>query len=289
MSEPRSAPTVLQMVLGRRLQDLRTAADLTAQQVGKRLRQSYTTVTRMERAEVQLKWATVKALLEIYGVAKDEAEEFLALTEKANISGWWQGYRDVLPNWFGVHVSLETSATHIRTYEPHVVPGLLQTADYARGVLRLGVPHVSEAILERRVELRMQRQALLSRPEPDPPLLWVVMDETVLRRSVGPPEIMSAQIDRLLEASELPNVTLQVSAFGAGLHPGAFAPFTLFRFQIPELPDVVGNDSLSTAHYSEDREEVALYREVMDRMSIQAMPKERTRDLLCDVRKELNQ
>ncbi|MFF1676101.1 helix-turn-helix domain-containing protein [Streptomyces sp. NPDC058256] len=286
MSEPRSAPTVLQMVLGRRLQELRQATGLTAQQVGGMLRQAHTTVTRMEQAKVTLKWATVKAMLEIYGVERAEAEEFLALTDQANTPGWWQSYRDALPSWFAVHVSLETSATHIRGYEPAVVPGLLQTEDYARDVLRLGRPRLTPDVLKRRVALRMERQALLSRP--DPPQLWVLMDETVLRRPVGEPEVMRAQIDRLIEATELSNVTLQVLAFKAGLHPGAFGPFTIFRFPMPDFPDVVCTDNLSSGKYSEDLSEVALYREVMDRMSAQAMSKGRTREFLEDARKELD-
>ncbi|WP_019061544.1 helix-turn-helix domain-containing protein [Streptomyces prunicolor] len=285
MSEPRSAPTVLQMVLGRRLQDLRVAANLTAQEAGKRIRQASTTVTRMERAEVTLKWATVKALLETYGVGEAEAKEFLDLTEQANAPGWWQSYRDALPSWFAVYVSLETSATQIRLYEPQVIPGLLQTEDYARDVLRVGFPRVSSDELERRVALRMERRALLTRP--DAPQLWVVMDETVLRRRASDADVMQAQIDHLLEASQLPNVTLQVARFSDGLHPGAFGPFTHFRFQVSEFPDVVCNDSVSSATYIEDRVEVALYREVLDRMSAQAISKRRTVEFLGDVRKEL--
>jgi hypothetical protein len=287
VSAPRSAPTVLQMVLGRRLQELRRAKGLSTQDVGARLRQAHTTVVRMEQAKVSLKWATVKAMLEIYGVEQAEALEFLTLTDQANQPGWWQSYRDALPSWFGVHVSLENSATHIRGYEPHVVPGLLQTEDYAHDVLRLNRPRPTPDELKRRVALRMERQALLTRQDPHPPQLWILMDETVLRRPAGAPEVMKAQIDRLVEAMDLPNVTLQVLAFGAGLHPGAFGPFTLFRFPMPDFPDIVGTDNLSSAQYSEDREEAALHREVFDRMSAQAMSKGRTREFLLDVRKEL--
>ncbi|WP_405884534.1 helix-turn-helix domain-containing protein [Streptomyces sp. NBC_01136] len=124
MGEPRSAPTVLQIVLGRRLTQLRVAAGLTAQEAAKRLRMAHTTITRIERAETSLKWATGNALLEIYEVSEAEIAEFLDLTEKANRPGWWQGFRDVLPSWFGVHVALEAAATSIRTYEPAVVPDL---------------------------------------------------------------------------------------------------------------------------------------------------------------------
>ncbi|MFS8201324.1 helix-turn-helix domain-containing protein [Streptomyces sp. CWNU-52B] len=287
MSAPRSAPTVLQMVLGRRLQELRRAKGLSAQDVGAGLRQAHTTVTRMEQAKVALKWATVKAMLEIYGVGEAETQEFLALTDQANRPGWWQSYRDALPSWFAVHVSLENSATHIRGYEPHVVPGLLQTEEYARDVLRLNRPRPTSDELRRRVGVRMERQSLLTRPDPPAPRLWIVMDETVLRRPAGAHEVMKAQVDHLIEATALPNVTLQVLAFTAGLHPGAFGPFTIFRLPMPDFPDIVGTDNLSSAQYSEDRQEVALHREVFDRMSAQAMSKGRTREFLSDVRKEL--
>lgn len=285
MTEARSAPTVLQMVLGRRLQDLRSAAKLTAKEAGDLIRQAPTSVTRMERAEVSLKWATVKALLETYGVAEAEAQEFLDLTEQAKVPGWWQGYRDALPSWFAVYVSLETSAAQIRLYEPHVVPGLLQTEDYARDVLSVGLPAVSSEELERRVALRMERRVLVTRP--DPPHVWVVMDETVLRRPASSTDVMQAQLDHLIEVAQLPHVTVQVASFKAGLHPGAFGPFTLFRFQVSEFPEVVCTDSLSGANYMEDRVEVALYREVLDRMTSQAMSKRRTWEFLGDVRKEL--
>ncbi|MGV9315722.1 helix-turn-helix domain-containing protein [Streptomyces sp. NPDC003691] len=288
MSEPRSAPTVLQMVLGRRLLQLRQTAGLSAQDVGRKLRQSHTTITRMERAEVTLKWLTVKALLEIYGVGEEESAEFLALTDQANVSGWWQSYRDVLPNWFGVHVSLESGATGIRAYEPHVVPGLLQTPEYARCVLSLGLPRATAEVVERQIALRRERQALLTRVDPEPPHFWAVVDETVLRRPVGPPEVMREQLDHLLAVAHLPSVTFQVAPFRAGLHPGGFGPFSVFRFEIPELPDVVGIDSLTRATYTEDPVEVALHREALDQMSTYALSRKDTLRLLDVIRKELD-
>jgi transcriptional regulator with XRE-family HTH domain len=287
VSEPRSAPTVLAIVLGRRLAALRDAAGFTAAQAAKRLRIAGTTITRMEKAETSLKYATVKTLLEIYGVSQAEIEEFLSLLDKATTPGWWQGFRDVLPAWFGVHVSLETAATHIRSYESAVAPGLLQTPEYARAVLERGLPRISPDVLERRVHLRTTRQELLKREDPAAPQLWAVLDETVLRRPAGSPKVMRGQIDHLLEMADLPNVTLQVCPFEAGLHPGAFGPFTIFRFEIPELPDVVCTDSLSRASYGEDRDEVALFREALGEMSVYALSKEDTKTFLGEIRKEL--
>jgi hypothetical protein len=166
------------------------------------------------------------------------------------------------------------------------VPGLLQTEDYARGVLRSGaIGQTSPDEIERHVALRLQRQQLLTRD--DAPRLWVVMDETVLRRRVGGPEVMRAQLDRLLEATKLPNVTLQVVPFANGPHPGTYGPFALFRFAMPELPDMVYIEYLTGAVYLDARVEVATHLEVMDRMAAQAATAHRTKEILRDLRKEL--
>ncbi|MFF0445258.1 helix-turn-helix domain-containing protein [Streptomyces sp. NPDC004609] len=284
MSEPRSAPTVLQLVLARRLQKLRKAAGMTAQDVGRRLRLAHTTVTRIERAEVALKYVTVSALLEVYGVDGAEKQDFLDLSEKANISGWWQDYRDVLPDIFSLYVSLEASAAQIRTYEPHFVPGLLQTEDYARSVLRLGFPRVEREELDRRTALRLERQLVLTRQ--DAPRLWVVMDETVLRRPVGGPEVMRAQIDRLMEACDLPNVALQIAEFRGGAHPGAYGPFALFRFDGIDFPDVLYCESLTRSAYIEGPDEISVYREVLDQMIVRATSPRKTRAVLSAIREE---
>ncbi|MFF7098416.1 helix-turn-helix domain-containing protein [Streptomyces rubradiris] len=287
MSEPKSAPTVLAIVLGRRLAALREAAGFTAGRAAAQLRIAQTTVTRMEKAETSLKYATVKTLLEIYGVSQPEIDEFLGLLDQATTPGWWQSFRDVLPGWFGVHVSLESAATEIRGYEPGVIPGLLQTPDYARAVLERGLPRMLPDVLERSVDLRIKRQDILVREDPSPPQLWLVTDETSLRRPAGSPAIMREQIEHLLHVTELPNVTLQVCPFAAGLHPGAFGPFTIFQFEIPELPDIVCTDSLSRAGYSEQREEVALFRQALGEIGTYALSKQKTKEFLGDIRKEL--
>ncbi|MFJ4609566.1 helix-turn-helix domain-containing protein [Streptomyces griseus] len=287
MSEAKSAPTVLAIVLGRRLAALRDAAGFTAAHAAKQLRIAQTTVTRMEKAETSLKYATTKTLLEVYGVPRTEIEEFLALLDQASTPGWWQSFRDVLPGWFGVHVSLETAATEIRGYEPGVVPGLLQTPDYARAVIERGLPRMRPDALQRSVDLRIKRQEILTRRNPAPPQLWLLMDETALRRPAGGAAVMREQIEHLLGVADLPNVTLQVCTFEAGLHPGAFGPFTIFRFEIPELPDIVCTDSLSRAGYSEENEETALFREALGQMSVYALSKQKTKEFLRDICKEL--
>ncbi|KOG20033.1 MULTISPECIES: helix-turn-helix domain-containing protein [Streptomyces] len=291
MSEPRSAPTVGQVVLGRRLQDLRERAGLKREEAAKILRVAPATVRRMETAEVALKIPYVQLLLKEYGISDSEAEGFIALAEEANLPGWWQRFHDVLPGWFSMYVSLEGAASLIRAYEPQFIPGLLQTEAYARAILRSGaVGGGSDAgkdeDAERHVALRMERQSLLTRE--DAPKFWVIMDETVFRRPVGDgPEVMRDQLDRLLEASESPNVTLQIAEFGSGHHPGTYGPFVLFRFAMPELPDMVYSEYLTGAVYLDARPEVASHLEVMDRMAAQAATAQRTKEILLNLRKEL--
>ncbi|MFD3942000.1 helix-turn-helix domain-containing protein [Streptomyces sp. NPDC058579] len=287
MSEPRSAPTVGQVVLGRRLQDLRERAGLKREEAAKVLRVAPATIRRMETAEVALKIPYVQLLLQAYGINDSEAEAFVALAEEANLPGWWQRFHDVLPGWFSMYVSLEGAASLIRAYEPQFVPGLFQTEGYARAILRSGAVGASNAEeIERHVALRMERQSLLTRE--DAPKFWVIMDETVFRRPVGDgPEVMRDQLDRLLEASELPNVTLQVAEFASGHHPGTYGPFVLFRFAVPELPDMVYSEYLTGAVYLDARPEVASHLEVMDRMAAQAATAQRTKEILRGLRKEL--
>ncbi|WP_208897767.1 helix-turn-helix domain-containing protein [Streptomyces incarnatus] len=287
MSERRAAPTVGQVVLGKRLQELREASGLSREEAAKVLRVASATVRRMEMAEVALKIPYVQVLLDTYGVAEEEAAAFVRLAEEANQPGWWQRFHDVLPEWFSLYVSLEGAARIIRSYEPHFVPGLLQTEDYARAVLEAGtIGQTSPGTVERHVSLRMERQRLLERD--DPPHLWVIMDETVLRRPVSMRgEVMRAQLDRLLEYAARDRVTLQLAEFTAGPHPGTYAPFTLFRFAEPELPDMVFTEYLTGALYLDSRREVAAHLEVLDHMTARAASAQRTRMLLREFRETL--
>ncbi|MBV7694201.1 helix-turn-helix transcriptional regulator [Streptomyces sp. TRM70350] len=285
MSERRAAPTVGQVVLGKRLQELREAAGLKREQAARVLRVAPATVRRMETAEVTLRIPYLQILLPAYGVPEDEVAAFVALAEEANQPGWWQRFSDVLPDWFSLFVSLEGAARLIRSYEPHFVPGLLQTEDYARAVLEAGTIGQSggQEMIERHVSLRMARQELLRRP--NPPHLWVIMDETVVRRPVSTrPEVMGAQLDRLLEAAESDRVTLQVAEFARGPHPGTYAPFCLFRFAEPELPDMVFTEYLTGALYLDSRSEVSAHLEVLDHMTAHAASAQRTKKILRECR-----
>ncbi|WNI29556.1 helix-turn-helix transcriptional regulator [Streptomyces sp. ITFR-6] len=286
MSESRSgtsAPTVLRMILGRRLQDIRLAAGASLEDAAKALRVTPLTIRRLEKAEVALKPLYVEKLLETFGADRQEIDEFVDLAEQANEPGWWHSYRDAVPSWFTAYVSLETGAQTLRTYEPQYVTGLLQTHDYARAVLRGGLPNGSDEELTRRVELRLRRQSLLERE--DAPTLWVVMEEAVLHRTVGGADVMREQIERLLDVSELPHVSLDVVSFEAGAHVGACAPFTYFRFAEPELPDIVYSEILSASVYLDQRADVVSHLEAHSRMAL-LTSSEDSRALLNRMRKE---
>ncbi|MFH9610275.1 DUF5753 domain-containing protein [Streptomyces sp. NPDC017448] len=286
MSEARSgtsAPTVLRMILGRRLRDRRLGAGASLEDAARALRVKSLTIRRLEKAEVALKPLYVEKLLETYGADRREIDEFVELAEQANKPGWWHSYRDAVPDWFTAYVSLESGAKTLRTYEPQYVTGLLQTPDYARAVLRGGLPNGDEEELARRVELRLRRQVLLERA--DAPTLWVVMEEAVLHRAVGGPDMMREQVERLLEVSELPHVSIDIVPFSAGAHSGACAPFTYFRFEEPELPDIVYSELLSAGVYLDRREDVVSHLEAHTRMALLTSSEDSTA-LLNRMRKE---
>lgn len=277
------SPTVLRMILSRRLLERRLEAGMSLEDAARTLRVKPLTIRRLEKAEVALKPLYVEKLLQTYGASPQEVEEFCDLAEHANEPGWWYPYRNVLPSWFKAYVSLETGAKALRTYEPHYVTGLLQTPDYARACLRGGFPNDSEQALAQRVELRLRRQSLLEAA--DGPTLWVVMEEAVLHRQVGSAQVMREQIERLLEVVELPRVSIDVVPFSAGAHVGACAPFTYFRFAEPELPDVVYSEILSAAVYLDQRADVVTHLEAHNRLSLLTSTRESTA-LLNRMRKE---
>jgi transcriptional regulator with XRE-family HTH domain len=281
-SRAREDVTVLGVVLGSQLCMLREAAGLTREQAARVLRVAPATIRRMEHAEVALKIPYVQVLLSAYGLPDRDIEELLSLCEHANARDLWQRYRDPVPAFFRPFLILEGRADGIHGYEPHFVPGLLQTADYARAVMRAGRPAPDSESVERRVQLRVQRQRRLV--EEAPPHLWMVLDEAVLHRPVGSDAVMRAQLDWLLEAGSLPHIHLQVVPFGAGPHDGAYGPFLLFRFDRPRLPDIAYTENLVGATYLDSRHDTARYREAMDCLSAQASTARHSRRVLEQAR-----
>src|SRR5207302_4932748 len=197
----------------------------------------------------------VRDLLTLYGVTDTETRErLLSLAERANAAGWWAQYGDILPEWFEGYLGLEAAASLIRTFELQFVHGLFQTQGYARAVTVLGHKAAPAEEIDRRVSLRMKRQGILA--SQDGPRVWSVMDEAALRRPVGGPQVMRGQLQRLIEAADLPHVTIQVVPFRRGGHAGAGGSFTVLRFRQADLPDVAYIEQLTSALYLERRNDV---------------------------------
>ncbi|WP_203768944.1 helix-turn-helix domain-containing protein [Actinoplanes nipponensis] len=276
---PNSGPTVLRILLGAQLRRLREGKGISREDAGYEIRASGSKISRMELGRVSFKERDVADLLSMYGVANDaEREALLGLARQANNPGWWHHYGDILPPWFQSYLGLEAAASLIRTYEIQFVPGLLQTPEYARAVILLGHAGATADEIDRRVELCRQRQQILDRIEP--PQLWAVIDEAVLRRPIGGPEVMRAQIEALIEAAKKPNVRLQIIPFHAGGHAAAGGPFAILRFPEPELPDVVYVEQLTSAIYLEKRDDVDHYAIAMERVCIDAEPPNHTQEIL---------
>jgi hypothetical protein len=273
------------MLVGSRLRRLRLDAGITREEAGDAIRASEWKIHRLENGQVGFKERDVVDLLRFYGVTDPgEVAAVVGMALEANDTGWWHRYGDVLPQWFRAYVDLEQAATIIRTYEGQFIPGLLQTDDYARAVMCRGQDEAPSDI-ERRVELRHARQGLLTRK--DPPRLWAVVDEAALRRPVGNPEVMRTQLERLIEATRLPNVTLQVLRFGAGAHPAMVGAFSVLRFAAHDLPDVVYLEHLTGAIYLDKREDVRQYLHVMETVCVRSAPPAATPDLIAGVLKDL--
>jgi hypothetical protein len=286
-AEGGSGPTVLRILLGAQLRRLREARGISREDAGWEIRASGSKISRMELGRVSFKERDVADLLTLYGVTDEqEREALLSLSRQANSPGWWHRYGDLLPSWFQPYLGLEAAASLIRTYEVQFVPGLLQTPEYARAVILLGHAGASSEEIDRRVELRQARQRILA--EPHSRLLWAVIDEAVLRRPVGGPDVMRAQIEWLLEASKSPNIRLQIIPFQAGGHAAAGGSFAILRFPEPELPDVVYVEQLTGAIYLDKREDVEHYTAAMELVCVEAEPPGNTARLLEKVLYEVS-
>jgi len=275
---------VLRMRLGSQLRRLREAAGITPEEAGSRIRGSRSKISRLENGRVKLKNRDVTDLLTLYGVT-DEAlrSKFLTLVTRSNGPDWWAEYGDILPAGFESYLGLEAAAATIRSFEVQFVHGLFQTADYARAVTALMRRAAADEI-QRWVSLYLRRQELLSRP--DPPHVWSVMDEAVLRRPAGGAAVMRAQFRHLIEVAELPHVTLQVIPFASGAHAAGSGSFTVLRFEERDLPDVVYLEQLTNAVYLEQRPYVERYLEVVDEISSEALTPDETTLFIEQVARE---
>ncbi len=279
MTEPaQGSATVRRMLVGAHLRRLREQKGISRADAGYTIRASESKMSRLELGRVAFKERDISDLLMLYGVTDpEERDAVLAMVEEANRPDWWRVYEDVMPGSFQNYVGLEESATTLRTYETHFVPGLLQTEDYARALMGSAVPPPASRDLDRAVALRMTRQQVLTRP--NPLNLWAVVEESALRRHVGGEKVHRAQIEHLLEVTRAPNVALQVLPLDSGLHAAGGA-FSLLRFADSDLPDVVYVEHLVGALYIDKLEHVERYTEVMDRLSVRSLTPEASADAI---------
>jgi transcriptional regulator with XRE-family HTH domain len=264
-----SGPTALRIALGAQLRRLREDSHVTVVDAAEAIRATHSKISRLERGRSSAK----------------QREELLALARQANTPGWWQPYNDVLPSWFELYLGLEKAASIIRLYEVQFVHGLLQTEDYARAVILIANAHAPAEEIERRVSVRMKRQQLLT--QPDAPQVWAVLDEAALRRWPAGPAEMRAQLEHLLEVTELPNVTLQVVPFDIGPHAAAGGPFTILRFPEPDLPDMVYLEQLNSAVYLDHPDDVIDYVTVMDQLCVRARTGPDSKDMISALLKQI--
>jgi transcriptional regulator with XRE-family HTH domain len=242
-------------------------------------------VSRIELAKIAVTPGDVRALLRALEALNDEVETLVSLASEDRQPGWWRQYSEVLPSWFEGYLSLESEAARLLAYESEVVPGLLQIESYAAEILRHSpyTPLPDEAA--RAAELRRARQVRLTGE--DPVHLDVVINEGALRRLVGGPEVMRDQLHRLVERSELPNVTLRVLTFAAGAHPGVDGSFTVLEFSDPDDPRIVYLDRMTHSDYLDGLRDVAAYRYAHERLRVAALPPDDSRGMIRELIEEL--
>ncbi|WP_037672573.1 helix-turn-helix transcriptional regulator [Streptomyces griseus] len=277
-------PAVRRRKLGAELRALRAQSGLTSGEAARLVGWHQSKVSRVETGTSGVKPADVRLLLDAYGVTDRQLRELmLALAGSDGVGGhhWWHAYRGVLPPTYRDFISLESQAGAMRTLETSVVPGLLQTAEYARAVTRAAVEGVDDDRLDTLVEVRLARQVVLSA---DPPLeLSAVLDEGVLRREVGGPGVMARQLEHLVEAARSPQVRLQVLPFTAGAHIGITGPFVIFSFPSTSDLDVVVLDHLTSSLYLERKEDLRAYSEAFNTLQVHALSPEESLDYIAGI------
>jgi transcriptional regulator with XRE-family HTH domain len=274
-----SGPTVRRRQLMAELKRLREAAGLTQEDVAERLEWHPTKVMRIETGRTAPHPNDVRLMVEVYGLAdRDQVTALVKLARDARQQGWWYSYRDVLLNRYDFFIGLESETVSIRWFELAMVPGLLQTEDYARALIGGGPHELSPDEVQRRVEVRMARQRVLERE--DRPQLWVILDESVIRRVVGGPAVMRAQIEALLVAASQGRTTIQVVPYHGGPHPGLAGPFVILGFEEPGEPDVVYLETVGGNLYVDKPEETRLFATAFDHLRAAALSPTDTRAML---------
>jgi transcriptional regulator with XRE-family HTH domain len=279
------SPTVRRRRLALELRRLREAARLTCEEVAEHLECSASKISRVETGRVSVSPRDVRDMLELYGVAAEQRESLVQLARDSRQKGWWHAYSDTMQPQMATYIGLESAASEIRIYEVSLIPGLLQTEDYARAVIRAGMVNSPAEDIERRVSLLMARQPAVVRD--DPPKVWAVLDEAALRRRVGGSGLMRLQLEHLLAQAALPNVAVQVIPFAGGAHPAMGRPFIILVFPERVDTDVVYLEDLTSALYLEDVAEVDRYNVFFNHLRATALSFDDSAALITSVLKEM--
>jgi transcriptional regulator with XRE-family HTH domain len=268
------SPTIRRRELGARLRALRTTRGWTVEQAADRLRFSPSKVSRLETGQRGVSPPDIQALCDLYEVSDEVREQLTELAAEGKQHAWWQSRG--LP--YSTYVGLESDAASIRDFGLAVIPGLLQTAEYARAVLRATLPEFEADVIEQLVSARMDRQRILTSERP--PQYQAVIDEAVIRRMPADQGVMRAQLDRLVQAAVLPAVSIRIIPFSAGLLPSNNNKFIILRFHEPTLPTAVYIELLTGEMFVERPEEVAVYEATFAQMLAMAIDEDQTREMI---------
>ncbi|MBV2362679.1 helix-turn-helix domain-containing protein [Streptomonospora sp. NEAU-YY374] len=261
---------------------------MTGEEAAERMSWSGSKLSRIERGQVATNSDDVRDLLELYGVDDPALRQTLVmLARESRRRGWWHVYGDVMPERFEVYLGLEPEATMLRFFQAQIVPGLFQTAEYAEALMQAHPAPVSDDEVKRRTELRIRRQELLF--SESPPHIWALLDESVLYRPIGGPQVMAAQLRHLLEIHERSHVTIQIVPFNAGAHSGLNGSFDILEFPESDIhaPRLVHVENLTSSLYIEKAKEVRFYTVAFEHLRTAALHPERTREVIGDVERRL--
>ncbi len=276
-----ASPTVRRRELGARLRALRTAAEMTVDEVADRMEVSPAKISRIETGARGVSIADVRFLCDLYQVSVEERDRLLDLARESRRRSWWQEYG--LPESLATYIGLEDAAVSIHQYETSIVPPLLQTEEYARAVTAGTAPDATDEQVEQRVQARLQRQTLLDSDRA--PELWAVVDEAALHRLVGGPAVMRDQLEALIERSRRPRITVQVVTLEAGAHPGMDSAFV--ALQLAEVTDVVYVEGLVGQFYLQSPTDLTRYRRAFDQLRAVALGPRDTRDRIAAIARAL--
>ncbi|MGK5733890.1 helix-turn-helix domain-containing protein [Streptomyces sp. URMC 124] len=276
-------PTVRRRRLGQELRKLRELKGMTAEEVAERLLVSQSKISRLENGRRSISQRDVRDLCGVYGVEDHRiVDSLMQMAKESRQQGWWHAFGDIP---YSVYIGLETDAASLRVYEASLVPGLLQTPNYASAVTEGSWPEATAADIERRVQVRMRRQERISDPE-NPLRLWAVIDESALRRIVGSREIMAEQMRQLVQFSLEPHITVQVLPYDVGAHPGMYGKFSILEFNDPQDASTVYLEGITSDLYLEKPNDVQTYSVMYEHLRMQALNAEHSRQFIDRVAEE---